>query len=140
MRGYKAFYKDLQNQYGEKYELNTVYEVQPPLKWQENGFHFCANLEDTLRYYDCINEDVVICKITAKGEVLHRFDEYNEYHVFVCSKMIINNILSREEIIQYASKLAGFPLERFIKGYNLSEEEIDMLLENDPHIKQRIRK
>ena len=60
IKGYKAFYKNLVNQNGMSFEIGKRYVCEE--EYQNYGFHFCKNIEDTLRYFDAKDDEVKICK------------------------------------------------------------------------------
>lgn len=125
--GYKAFSNDMKNRYGMKFEEGNFYKVKGVLKFGNggNGFHFCKRLEDTLRYVDAMNQNIKIAKILSFGEYLEYSDEYYGYYdMYVTSSIFIEKILSREEIIDYVLKSPILSIERFLKGYKLSSNEI----------------
>ena len=43
-----------------KFELYKLYSTEGKIKYglEGNGYHFCKYLEDTLRYYDAMNDEV----------------------------------------------------------------------------------
>lgn len=65
--GYKCFNKDLTNSYGTIFEIGQIYTIQGDIKFgtKGNGFHMCKRLEDTLRYFDGIHNEVSICLVRA---------------------------------------------------------------------------
>lgn len=147
IEGYKAFYKELINSYGQKFEVGHYYEIDTNgqgVKYGNDGigYHFCKNLEDCLRFFDGLNQDIAIAKVLAIGENKEWFDNYYGYYdVYVTSHMYIEHLLNRKEIIEYALKLHPCKLRRFIQGYRLTEEEMSLLIENDSYgfIKKDIR-
>ena len=131
-KGYKCFGTDLTNRYGQKFELNRKYIWPGDLHFGSNGqgWHFCKNLEDTLRYSYPYQNDYVICEVIGSGNILESFDAYNEYFDMYCSNIIeITKVLSREEIIEYALSLNSLRLERFVSLFKLAPEEISLLKE-----------
>lgn len=134
LKGYKAFHKGLINRYGEQFEVGKTYKVDGQVQFgnQGNGFHFCTNLEDTLRYVPAKEEEVVICEVTLRGKVMIMDDEYNGfYDMGAAQEMTIDRIIPREEIISmYLDKKKNeFSVRRFIQLFGLTEEEIKMFLE-----------
>lgn len=129
MIGYKAFDYDLVNRYGMKFELNVEYSLSGELKFGNsgNGFHFCTNLEDTLRYVDGAN--AVITIVEALGDLQKYDDEYNGYYdMFVTNKIKIIKVLTKEDIFNYMLKLPEFRIIRLISLYfQFSEEYLQML-------------
>ncbi|MBE6157911.1 MAG: hypothetical protein E7160_03865 [Firmicutes bacterium] len=133
MEGYKVFNKGLINRYGLKFEEKGIYTFneKKDLKYGNNGygFHFVKNLEDGLRYFDGINGEIDIAKVRALGNVLESFDEYYDYYgLCVTDKIYIDHVLTREEIIEYAVNLPSIRLERFVQGYRLNDDEIDLII------------
>ena len=134
MDGYKVFNKGLINTYGVKYEENKVYKLDTSnkkLKFGNHGygFHFVKRLEDGLRYFDGMNEEIEIAKVKSLGNIVEAFDDYNEYYeLYVTDKIYIEHVLTREEILEYAITLSSCGLERFVKGYKLTENEIDLII------------
>lgn len=124
--GYKCFNKDLINQYGFQYEIGKTYTVSGELKFGNNGngFHFCRNLEDTLRYYDALKNNVDICLVIGSGNIITFEDNYYGYYDMYASENIsIVKKLTRNEIIMYGYNLREPRVNRFIAGYQLTEEE-----------------
>lgn len=132
MKVYKAFNKDMTNRYGMKFEEGETYSVSGELKFglDGNGFHFCKRLEDTLRYVPAMEEEVSIAKVKSSGEKIERIDEYYDYHdIFVTRTLKIDKILSREEIIKMFLYAPPQRVIRFVSGYKLTEEEIELFKE-----------
>ena len=136
--GFKAFNIDMTNRYGMRFELNKTYIASGSIVWGNhgNGFHFCKNLEDTFRYFDALNSEVLIGKVIGDGTVLNVCDEYYGYYdMYVSETIQVTDIMSRHEIINYLYTMVdSFSIDRnkinrFISGFRLSEEEIDKLLE-----------
>lgn len=101
MMGYKALKEGLINRYGYKYLLNKTYKLNGNLKWRENGFHFCIRPEDTLRYVDSWNDNIVVTEIEAGGELqLYEDDYYGYYDMYASSEMKILRVLSRENCLK----------------------------------------
>ena len=136
VEGYKIFDKGLINRYGVKFEEKQSYQVDTSkrsIKYgnQGYGFHFAKRLEDGLRYFDGLNHEIDIAKVIALGEVKELYDEYYGYYdLYVTSHIYIDHILSRQEIINYIINQPFPRIERFIQGYRLTEEEINMIVEN----------
>ena len=127
IKGYKAFH-NMQDINGNTYEVGKTYTVEGPIKYNKNGYHFCENLVDILRYYDGLNNDIDICKVLGYGEIDVYNDYYNEYfNMYAASDITILNKLSREEIIDTVLKGNIHLVIRFIAGYKLTEEEVDKI-------------
>ena len=79
IKGYKAFDNGLINRYGKKFEVDKTYTTEGKISFGNdgNGYHFCQNIEDTLRYFDATEGDVVIAEVTATGDIAECEDEYN---------------------------------------------------------------
>lgn len=125
--GYKAFNNNMENRYGMKFKEKNLYTVNGDLEFgnRGNGFHFCSRLEDTLRYVDGMNQDINIAKVVSYGKYLEHTDEYYGYYdMYVTSSIFIEKILIREEIIDYILKSNILSIERFLKGYKLTPDEI----------------
>lgn len=128
--GYKAF-TNMKDRYNNTYEIGKTYSVKGKIKWQENGFHFCKNLEDVFRYYDGFDENTDICLVKGFGTIKTYYDNYFEYYdMYVSSDISIIKKLSREEIIEKVIHKSIFSITRLISGYKLTDNEINYILEN----------
>ena len=127
--GYKCFNKNMTNRYGQKFEVGKTYSIVGKVKFGNNGhgFHMCKRMEDTLRYFDAMKEDVIICFVLGSGEIVSYKDEYDGYYdMFAVSNLKILKQLTREEIIMKALLLSEERVKRFISGYKLNSEEINI--------------
>lgn len=137
IEGYKVFDKGLINSYGVKFEEKQSYQVDTSLRSikygnQGYGFHFVKRLEDGLRYFDGLNQEIDIAKVIALGEVKEFYDDYYGYYdLYVTDCLYIDHILSRNEIMDYIIKQPFPRIERFIQRYRLTEEEIDIIIEKN---------
>ena len=135
--GYKCFYSNLRTKINQKLVLNQILTSETEPKFHYSGFHFCKRLEDTLRFFE-LNSDssnIEIGLVIGVAPINTYDDEYNGYYDMYSSKhLLINNILSREDIIEYAKKLKGYRLQRFLEQYNLNLEELiyfyNLILDN----------
>ena len=130
--GYKCFNKDLTNRYGNKFEIGKIYEKGENIKFGNDGhgFHFCKNLEDTLRYFPANEEEIAICYVRGFGNINTYEDEYYGYYdMYVSQKIEIIKKLTREEIINYALNLYSERAIRFIQLFKLNSEEIKLFKE-----------
>ena len=135
--GYKCFQKGLINQYGKQFEVGKTYHNEEDIKFQKSGFHMCANLEDTLRYFDTYNEEVDIAKVVGFGNIDEYYDDYNEfYDMYAVEYLKIERVLSREEIIEYGLNLPFLRAKRFLSLYKLTKEELALF--RDKFIKERM--
>ncbi len=129
MKGYKAFNGNLTNRYGKEFKEGEIYSVEGPLKFgiEGNGIHFCRRLEDTLRYVPAMEEEVDIAEVTSLGEVVESYDEYYGYYDLYAARTIkIDKVLSRNEIIKMYLNKDTESVIRFVSGYRLTPEEIEM--------------
>jgi hypothetical protein len=129
--GYKAFNVDLTNRYGEKFEVNKTYSTSGPISFgnKGNGFHFCKNIEDTLRYFDAVESEVVIAEVIGTNDIVTAEDEYNGYYDMYCARTIkIHRIIERKELVQmFLLRITSEPrVSRFIQLFKLTEEELEM--------------
>ena len=130
IQGYKAFNKDRTNRYGRVFLAGRVYQVNAKPKFGNKGigFHFCRRLEDTLRYFPAMEEEIAIAQVTAIGDIVESSDEYYGYYeMFSTNRIRIERFLTRLEIIQmYLAKkrLPELRVIRFIQNFKLSPEEI----------------
>lgn len=130
IKGYKAFYKGLVNDYGRKFEIGKNYEVKEEHK--KVGYHFCKNLEDVFVFYR--NDDVEVCEVIGSGDIISYYnDHYAVYDVYASSKIKIIRKLEREEIIHHFLDMSSFSSEdiliRFITLFKLTEEEVNLFKE-----------
>lgn len=126
MYGYKTLSSDLKNKYGMKFEKNKVYTVSGELKFgvNGNGYHFCTNFEDSLKYNEAFTRNFKLAKVKASGDILESFDRYNGiYGIYVARNIEILDILTEEELFLLSLELKGEKIERFLKLYPYTEEE-----------------
>ena len=129
LHGYKAFNKGLTNRYGSQFEEGKIYTADGDIRFGNdgNGFHFCQRLEDTLRYFPAKEEEIDIAKVTSLGTVVESEDNYYGYYdMYATSKIRIDKVLSREEIIGMFLNTIDFRVIRFLQGFNLTDEEITL--------------
>jgi len=128
--GYKCFKKGLISQYGDVFEVDKEYHDDGDIKFQHNGFHMCANLEDTLRYFDAFNENIDIASVIGYGVINKYDDEYNEFFdMYAVEYLKICCVLSREEIINYALSLPVIRLKRFLTLFKHIKDELKLFQE-----------
>ena len=129
MKGYKAFNADMTNRYGASYTEGSIYSVEGDLKFgiDGNGIHFCRRLEDTLRYVPAMEEEVQIAEVTSLGEVIESYDEYYGYYdLYAARDLKIDKVLDRTEIITMYLNMEEERVIRFVSGYRLTPEEIEL--------------
>ena len=127
--GYKCFNSNITNRYGMKFEIGKIYFTKGIVKFgiNGNGFHLCKNIEDTLRYFDAINSQVNICIVKGSKNIITYFDEYNGYYdMFAVEQLEIIKKITRKEIIDIAINLNNIRVKRFISGYRLDKNEIEL--------------
>ena len=125
--GYKGFNKDFTNRYGNKFEIGKVYHADGEIKWGNNGngFHLCTNIEDCFRYVD--SDTSVINEVIGFGKMKEYDDEYYGYYdMYVCENLRIVRVISREEIISMMLHTYADRRNRFIRDFNLTEEELKL--------------
>ena len=125
--GYKGFNKDFTNRYGNKFEIGKVYHADGEIKWGNNGngFHLCTNIEDCFRYVD--PDTSVITEVIGFGKMKEYDDEYYGYYdMYVCENLRIVRVISREEIISMMLNTYVDRRNRFIRDFNLTEEELKL--------------
>lgn len=129
IKGYKCFNKNLINRYGMPFEVGKTYSVDGDIQFGNNGngFHMCVNLEDTLRYFDGFNTEIDICEVMGDGNfVLFEDNYYGYYDMYSVEKIHIIKKLSRNEIIEMLLNSYEFKVIRFIQGYKLLPEELEL--------------
>lgn len=130
IEGYKAFNKGLINRYGKEFTEKIVYFQNEEPKFGNNGrgFHFCKRLEDTLRYFPAMEEEIEIAKVTSLGQISEYEDDYYGYYDLYATNIIkIDHVLTRKEILTQVLKLTDERrIIRFISGYRLTKEEIEI--------------
>ena len=90
MKGYKVFNKDMTcRRFQYKKDAEFVYEDK--LVPCESGFHFCPRLEDVFRYYAYEPENIVICKVEARGETVVHGDKVVTDRLYVGSELEIDS-------------------------------------------------
>ena len=68
MKGYKVFNSDWTCYDGFQYEVGKTYEMDDEPIICKQGFHFCIDPKDCLRYYN-FWDDIKIAEVEALGEV-----------------------------------------------------------------------
>lgn len=129
VKGYKAFNVDMTNGYNVTFEEGKKYTVEGPIIFGNcgNGYHFCERLEDTFRYFPALKKEIKIAEVTGLDEVVEYSDEYyGYYNMYVVRTLLINKILTREEIIEKILTLSEHNVLRFVKGFKLTEAEKEL--------------
>ncbi len=137
IKGFKAFYRDMTNNYGMKYEEGKTYYAANEAKFglKGNGFHFCKNIEDTFRFID--DAEPKIARVTATGDIEEGFDDYNGYYdMYAATTITINHILTREEVVDELCKRPVHGTIRTIEcGYHFTKEELEIIRK---HFRQNV--
>lgn len=127
--GFKCFNKGLTTRYGDKLEIGKIYESNGAPIFQHNGFHMCERMEDTLRYFDAFGGDVDICRVIGYPPFHDYYDDYYGYYdMHSCQKIILTELLTRDEIIKEADKMNELRFRRFLSLYHLNDEELKMFV------------
>lgn len=130
IRGYKAFNADLTNRYGIPFEEGKKYSVNGHAVFGNhgNGFHFCERLEDTLRYFDAMDGEVLFAEVVGSGDIVEYSDEYYGYYdMYAATEIEVLRVLTREDIINMYLSVPGYRMVRFVQGFRLSDEEKELM-------------
>ena len=144
IKGYKCFNKGLTNRYGKKFELLHLYHTDGDIKFGNNGngFHMCKNMEDTLRYFDAMNDEVDICYVECFGNHdLYEDDYYGYYDMYSVEYLFLTKLMTREDILKYALKLNEPRIIRLVSLYKFTEEELKIIrdaFKNNLHVQDYI--
>ncbi len=135
MIGYKGFEKGLIGYDGMKFELGKIYVCDGIIKFKDNGFHLCKNMEDVFKYYTNFDDEISVCLVKGSGEFDKGEDNYYGYYdMYAFEKLEILKELTEEEIIKYALDLYRvnhdeFRIKRFLSTYKLKKEYISLFEE-----------
>lgn len=125
--GFKCFNKGLVTRYGDVLEVSKEYTSDYKPKFGTRGFHFCTNMEDSFRYFDCFNDEVDVCIVIGSGIIEAHNDEYNGYYdMYSCERIKILKKLTREEVICIALNLDEIRAKRFVSSFGLTKNEIEL--------------
>ena len=125
--GYKAFNGDFTNRYGKKFEAGKTYHIDGEVQWgnRGNGFHMCKNIEDCYRYVD--SNTAIMTEVIGFGNAKKYDDDYYGYYdMYVCENMRVVRVISREEIIDIMLNANEDRQKRFIRDFNLTDEEMKL--------------
>lgn len=138
MRGYKAMNYDYSSRFGDTYEIGKTYTKEGQIIYQKNGFHFCVNPEDTLRYFNGFN-DFRMALVNGEGDLYERIDEeYEFYGCYVCRTLTFIREIPREELFNIIINSNEIRVKRFVTLSELSEEEKEEVLYRYPNLKEII--
>ena len=138
IKGYKAYYKGLINQFGEKHEVGKTYTTDEVI-YEKKGLYFSPYLEDTLRYYNGLKSEIDIAMVEGSGQIREFYDDYYDTTTIAATNLKILSVMTRKEIFDYATKLNDMRLSKFIAGYRLTKEEINVLLKRGESVKNYIK-
>lgn len=124
IRGYKAYRKGLITEFGERHEVGHIYSTLDGF-YLKKAYSICPRLEDTLRFCDGLNEEIDIAIVEGFGFIHEDYDDYYETFSIFVSNIRVSKVLTREEILDYASRLSELQLCKFVAGYRLTENEIN---------------
>ncbi len=138
MLGYKALEKGLKNRYGFSFEIGNKYILDGELKWRENGFHFCTNPEDTLRYVNAFKNEIDIVLVSGTGDLVTYNDEYYGFYDMYASSIIeIKKIIPREEFFKMViDSKAEYRIKRFISLTKMNKDEKKIVLDLYPNLSE----
>jgi hypothetical protein len=126
VKGYKAFNNDATNRYGKPFTEGETYRVTGDIKFGNNGngFHMCTALSDIFRYVNATEEEVLVARVTGRGNMVC-FDDtyYGYYDMYACEEITVDKFLSREEVIEEMLNSSSIQVKKFIVTCRLSEEE-----------------
>lgn len=72
-----------------------------------------------------MTEDIDIAKVICYGNIDKYDDEfYGYYNMYSCEYMIVDRVLTRKEIINYALNLDSERVKKFISLFKLTREEL----------------
>ena len=130
IKGYKAFNKDCTNRYGKVFVEGQTYHTEGELRFGNygNGYHFCERLEDTLRYFPAMEEEIKIAEVTSLEDFIQANDEtYGYYDMYAARTLRIDKFLTREEIItMYLDMNVEYQVKRFVASFKLTPEETEL--------------
>ena len=120
-KGYKCFKK------GCEIKIDKIYHFGDGIKFDndETGYYACKRLEDALRCQTTIDGEIDVAKVTCWGvNREYQDDIYEFYDSFDYEDMVVNEIMPREDIINYGLGLDEVRVKRFISLFKLTKEEI----------------
>ena len=135
IKGYKALTKNMESRYKDKYEIGKTYSVEGILKFgygglNGNGIHFCERIEDTLKYFDSKEDDIIITEVTSLEDNDVFCEEDQDFALmFAARKLRFDRIVPRQEIIITFLTTPYYRTERFLQFYKLTKEEIKLYKE-----------
>ena len=118
--GYKCFNSDMTNRYGKKFELGKVYSTDGKVKFGNsgNGFHFCKNIEDTLRYFslsDYLLRDKELSNLFTKQQYVEIINKF--YKTVVDMNETYFYIDTYNDFLKYFKENDKKEYQRLLKKY-----------------------
>lgn len=139
VKGYKAFNKDKTNRYGLPFTEGISYRVGGDISFGNtgNGFHMCTHLSDVFRYFDAIDDDVVVAEVIGRGDRRKFNDEYEGYYdMYAVRELYVSRFMTREEVIAEMLTATEHDVIKFIKTFKMTgDEKIDFLY----HFRDKIK-
>ena len=134
VKGYKAYILNdgkLKDNFNNIYEVGKQYHCDGEIVFNKRGFHLCTYPEDTLRYVDGFNENIVISEVTGFGNIHKYDDEYNDYFdMYSVSDLKIESIIPKMDLIDLVLEKSPYPgIERLFGGIKLTDNEIEYIID-----------
>ena len=133
---YKAFFKGLKNNLdGIDYEVGKEYITKDKIQYMKGGFHMCEKPEDCFRFLRPTEAEVDLTLVKGYGN-MYGFDAgYRAYddtigYIYVCEKMEILKVYTREEILKMALSMSPLRLQILISLYPFTREEAEIIKKN----------
>ena len=133
---YKAFFKGLKNNLdGIDYEVGKEYITKDKIQYMKGGFHMCEKPEDCFRFLRPTEAEVDLTLVKGYGN-MYGFDAgYRAYddtigYIYVCEKMEILKVFTRQEILKMALNMSSLRLQVLISLYPFTEEEAEIIKNN----------
>lgn len=130
---FKAFFKGLKNNLdGINYEINKEYVTKDPIQYMKGGFHMCEKPEDCFRFLKPTKAEVELTLVKGYGK-MYGFDAgFRAYddtlgYIYVCEKMKILKVYTREEILDMALQMSPLRLEILLALYPITEKEASII-------------
>lgn len=131
---YKAFFKGLTNDIdGIQYEIGKPYTTPDRLLYQRGGYHMCKQFEDCYKFLKATETEIDLTLVKGFGNYYgvdggERSPDDSTGIIYMCEKMEILKVLSRDEIIQLALELPPYRMQSFLYNYPLLKEEKDIIM------------
>lgn len=133
---YKAFFKGLKNNLdGINYGIGKEYKTTEEIQYMKGGFHMCEKPEDCFRFLRPSEAEVELTLVKGYGN-MYGFDAgYRAYDdtlgfIYICEKMNILKVFTREEILKMALEMSPLRLEILISLYPFTKEEAEIIKKN----------